>query len=75
MSHNEKATVDMVEKQGGDHGVVVAAPQDAADISFFRSLRLHPKPMIMSVLMSLGPLAFGFDIIIVGVVTVFPAFL
>ncbi|KAH6695264.1 maltose permease MAL61 [Plectosphaerella plurivora] len=73
MSHDDKPSVDMMEKQPADEAIT--APQDDADMSFMQTLKAHPKPLIMSILMSLGPLAFGFDIIILGVVTVFPAFL
>ncbi|KAH7110272.1 general substrate transporter [Dactylonectria macrodidyma] len=72
MSRDDKTTIDMVEKQGE---VAITAPHDAPNVSFLQSLKEHPKPMIMGLLMSLGPMAFGFDIIILGVVTVFPAFL
>lgn len=72
MHQDHKPEVDMVEK--GDK-MPFANPHDSTTVSFKQALKDNPKAMICSFLMAMGPLAFGFDIIIVGVVTAFPAFL
>jgi hypothetical protein len=70
----EKEEVQMVEAAEVSTTDVVAS-HDAVNKSVIQVLKENPKPMLMTMLMSLGPMAFGFDIIIVGVVTAIPAFL
>ncbi|KAH7117439.1 general substrate transporter [Dactylonectria macrodidyma] len=72
MQQDIKPDVEMVEKGDEKH---FANPHDSTTISFKQALKDNPKSLIYSFLMAMGPLAFGFDIIIVGVVTAFPAFL
>jgi hypothetical protein len=71
MASAEKGIVELIERTenhndlvpaNGAHGMWLAAKSD-------------PKVLAYSVLMSLGPMTFGFDIVIVGVVTAIPAFL
>ncbi|KAK5044657.1 hypothetical protein LTR84_010549 [Exophiala bonariae] len=71
MGQDNKITVDMMEKTNVE-GVDVPG---STDITFRQALKANPKVMINCILMTLGPMAFGFDIIIVGVVTAIPAFL
>ncbi|KAJ4124578.1 hypothetical protein NW754_000276 [Fusarium falciforme] len=72
MHTEHKPSVEMVDK-GAD--VLAANPHESTTISFKQSLTENYKTIIFSVLMATGPMAFGFDVIIVGVVTAFPAFL
>ncbi|KAH7140076.1 maltose permease MAL61 [Dactylonectria estremocensis] len=72
MQQDIKPNVEMVEKGDEKH---FANPHDSTTISFKQALKDNPKSLVFSFLMAMGPLAFGFDIIIVGVVTAFPAFL
>ena len=50
-------------------------PHGSTTILMWESAKQNPKVMLYSVLMTFGPMAFGFDSIIVGVVTAIPAFL
>lgn len=72
--YDEKGSVEMVNSKV-DNEVGVVAPNDSMDMSFWQSLKTNRKVMMYCLMMSLGPMAFGFDIIIVGVVTAIPAFL
>lgn len=74
MHQQNKPSVEMVEK-AKDDAFLDVNPHDSTTISFKESLKENYKSVIFSVLMAAGPMAFGFDIIIVGVVTAFPAFL
>ncbi|KAG5778318.1 hypothetical protein H9Q73_008018 [Fusarium xylarioides] len=74
MEHDTKPSVEMVEKEKGDASLAVNE-HDATSLTLLQSLKQNYKSVIFSVLMATGPMAFGFDIIIVGVVTAFPAFL
>ncbi len=55
-------TPEALEPANGAYGMWLAAKYD-------------PKVLAYSALMSLGPMTFGFDIVVVGVVTAIPAFL
>lgn len=68
---NEKATVELVETNHVDN----IDPYASTKVSMWQSIRESPKVLLYSVLMTFGPMAFGFDSIIVGVVTAIPAFL
>ncbi|KAH6867417.1 general substrate transporter [Thelonectria olida] len=72
MQQEDKPSVEVVEK--GNEALAIN-PHDSTTISFKQSLRESYKSIIFSILMATGPMAFGFDIIIVGVVPAFPAFL
>jgi hypothetical protein len=73
VGESNKATIDMVEKADSAH--VAGGHDETVNENFFTVVRKYPRVILISVLMSLGPMAFGFDVIIVGVVTAIPAFL
>ena len=69
---SEKGIVELVEKAENPEEV----HPDASTIqSMWQSARHNPKVLLYSALMTMGPMAYGFDIVIVGVVTAIPAFL
>lgn len=74
MEHDTKPSVEMVESKKGDVSLAINQ-HDATSLTLLQSLKQNYKSVIFSILMATGPMAFGFDIIIVGVVTAFPAFL
>lgn len=67
----EKENVEFVESSEVDS----IDPYASTEISMWRSVRDNPKVIFYSIIMTLGPMAFGFDIIAVGVVTAIPSFL
>ncbi|KAH7403894.1 maltose permease MAL61 [Cadophora sp. MPI-SDFR-AT-0126] len=72
MATNEKINVELVEDMGNIDSV---DPYSSTTISIWESARQNPKVMLYTGLMTSGAMAFGFDIIIVGVITAVPAFL
>ncbi|EXL40182.1 hypothetical protein FOCG_17283 [Fusarium oxysporum f. sp. radicis-lycopersici 26381] len=74
MEHETKPSVEMVESKKGDVSLAINQ-HDATSLTLLQSLKQNYRSVIFSILMATGPMAFGFDIIIVGVVTAFPAFL
>ncbi|KAF5564208.1 maltose permease [Fusarium phyllophilum] len=74
MEYDTKPSVEMVEKEKGDASLAVNE-HDATSLTLFQSLKQNYKSVIFSILMATGPMTFGFDIIIVGVITAFLAFL
>ncbi|KAF5593501.1 general substrate transporter [Fusarium subglutinans] len=74
MEQDTKPSVEMVEREKRDISLAVNEHDDSS-LTLLQSLKQNYKSVIFSILMATGPMAFGFDIIIVGVVTAFPAFL
>lgn len=71
MASAEKGIVELIERAENHNDPV---PANGAK-GLWLAARSDPKVLAYSVLMSLGPMTFGFDIVIVGVVTAIPAFL
>ncbi|KAH7110251.1 hypothetical protein EDB81DRAFT_894820 [Dactylonectria macrodidyma] len=65
MKQENKPSVEMVEKEKGA-GSLATNPHDSTTVSFKQSLKENYKAVIFSILIATGPMAFGFDIIIVG---------
>lgn len=71
MASAEKGIVELIERAENHNDPV---PVNGAK-GMWLAARNDPKVLAYSVLMSLGSMTFGFDIVIVGVVTAIPAFL
>lgn len=71
MAASEKGVVELVERaenpNGTENGNLLQ--------TMWLTARRNPKDVLYAVMMASGPMAFGFDIVIVGVVTAIPAFL
>lgn len=63
--------VDMVEHRSVGAGL---DPNESTTVSILDAVKANPKAIMYCVLMTVGPLIYGFDNIIVGVVTAMPAF-
>lgn len=72
MASAEKGIVELIERAENHNDDPV--PANGAK-GMWLAARSNPKVLVYSVLMSLGSMTFGFDIVIVGVVTAIPAFL
>ncbi len=51
-----------------------ADPNDSTTVSIWQSVKSNPKVIAYCVCLTIGPLMYGFDNIIVGVVTAMPSF-
>ena len=67
----EAVTVDQAEDRRVS---ITQAPNESPDQTIWQAVKQNPKTILASVAMTIGPLIYGFDNIIVGVVTAMPAF-
>ncbi|KAH6720545.1 maltose permease MAL61 [Leptodontidium sp. MPI-SDFR-AT-0119] len=72
MASDEKRNVELVEDIENIDSV---DPYSSTTITYWTSVKENPKVLLYTGLMTSGAMAFGFDIIIVGVITAVPAFL
>ena len=68
---DKEHTIDLVEDRRAS---IVEASNEAKELSIWQTVKLNPKVIMASVAMTIGPLIYGFDNIIVGLVTAMPAF-
>jgi len=66
---------ELVEFEETENHVDNVDPHGSTTVSMWQSAVQNRKVMLYCVLMTFGPMAFGFDSIVVGVVTAIPAFL
>jgi hypothetical protein len=53
---------------------IVEAPNESTELTIWQTVKVNPKVIAYSVALTVGPLIYGFDNIIVGLVTAMPAF-
>lgn len=59
---------------GDRRASIVDASNESMDLTVWETVKRNPKVLMASVAMTIGPLIYGFDNIIVGLVTAMPAF-
>ncbi|GKT84481.1 LOW QUALITY PROTEIN: maltose permease [Colletotrichum tofieldiae] len=72
MAHQQqpKPSVEAIENTGQDADFQENAPVERP----WQSLRAHPKIVLFAILANIGPLMFGYDLVIVGAISALPTF-
>ncbi len=68
-THDDEKTNDTREVQMVEHAI-----NREAEMSILETIKANPKVLLYSILMTTGPLIFGYDSIIVGVSLGIPSF-
>ena len=68
---DKKSSVEAVEHRRAS---IVNASNESRELTIWETVKQNPKVIAASVTMTIGPLIYGFDNVIVGLVTAMPSF-